>query len=328
MAPRTLAARLAEGRTLSELPSVVDVRAAVPANPPESVQVQFVGASYERAYTEAEAFVAAVTRTLAEVGHPGLAAGRVLDFGAGWGRISRVLLADVPPRNLFAADVDSDMIALVATTLPGVNTLTVAPSPPTVLAGSSMDAVTAFSVFSHLSGPAHRAWAREIGRLVRPGGVVAITVLGEDFVDMVAGSQAAVAAGVADDFARSMAAVFDDVDAVRAGFHDDQVQFGATGGGGVRTDDYYGWAVASRRCVERLWGEAGLEVVRWWPSGTLCPQAVAVLVRPGGRRAARWVRGARRRLRHRLARGRSRAARRLSRSFRRRRPPRGGRRLS
>jgi hypothetical protein len=165
-----------------------------------------------------------------------------------------------------------------------------------------MDVAVAFSVFSHLSGAAHEAWAHELARVLRPGGMAAVTVLGEEFIDLVEGAQAAVARGDADDFARSMATVFADAAEARAGFRADRVQFGATGGGGVRTSDYYGWAAASRRCVERIWGNAGLELVRWRPSGELFPQALAVLVRTSDGPGSRVLRTARREARHAVAR--------------------------
>lgn len=293
-----LVRRLASGAPLGEPPTVVDVHDAAPPNPPEALQVQFVGLSFEKAYAEAEAFVTAVAEELRAGGHPGLADSRVLDFGSGWGRISRVLLTSVRPERLFAADVDPEMTALVNVSLPGINALTVSPAPPTVLAAGSMDVVVAFSVFSHLSGSAHEAWAHEIGRLLRPGGVAAITVLGEDFIDLVESARAAVGRGEVNGFTASMATVIDDPDTARAGYRADRLQFWPTGGGGVRTSDYYGWAAASRRCVERIWGDAGLEVARWVPTGELVSQAVAVLVRVDDGPVSRRVRRARRRARH------------------------------
>ena len=160
-----LAAHLAAGVTLDAVPRVVNVADVAPSNPPERLQVEFVGRSFEAAYAEADAFIAAVEQVLGALGHAGLKDSRVLDFGSGWGRISRVLLSQVAPQRLFAADVDPEMTALVNTTLPGINAMTVSPAPPTVLADDSMDVVVAFSVFSHLSEAAHKAWARELARL-------------------------------------------------------------------------------------------------------------------------------------------------------------------
>jgi SAM-dependent methyltransferase len=224
-----LARRLASGVTLGDSPAVVDVRRSVPSNPPEAVQVQFVGASFEKAYAEAEAFVEAVVEQLSACGHPGLVEGRVLDLGSGWGRISRVLLTAVAPDRLFAVDVDPEMTALVNVSLPGINAITVAPAPPTVLATGSMDLAVAFSVFSHLSAAAHEAWAHELARLLRPGGVAAVTVLGEDFIDLVERAGQAVELGDENSFNTSMARVIDDPVAARAGFRSDQVQFWPTG---------------------------------------------------------------------------------------------------
>jgi SAM-dependent methyltransferase len=312
-----LASRLAAGPTLESLPEIVDVSRVVPPNPPEQLQVTFVGLSFEAAYSEADRFVEAVVEELPALGHPGLKNSTVLDFGSGWGRISRVLLSQVAPNRLYAADVDPEMTALVNTTLPGINAMTVDPAPPTVLGDASMDVAVAFSVFSHLSGDAHKAWAREFGRVVRPGGVAAITILGEEFIDVVAGAKAAVASGEADDFSRTMAPVFPDIAATRAGFHANEIMFGATGGGGVRTSDYYGWAVASRQSVIDNWGAAGFELVRWRPSGELFPQALAVLVRrddhPGPASLGRRVRSVGGRGRRYVGRQLSRVGARLSR---------------
>jgi SAM-dependent methyltransferase len=293
-----LASRLAAGAPLGDPPGVVDIEKSTPPNPPEQIQLQFVGSSFATAYAEAEVFVSAVADALRACGHPGLAASRVLDLGSGWGRITRVLLTQVAPDRLFAADVDPEMTALVNVSLPGVNALTVSPAPPTVLAAGSMDVVVAFSVFSHLSADAHEAWAREIARLLRPGGLAAVTVLGEDFIDLVEASAAAVARGETDGFTASMATVFTDPAAARAGFRADRVQFGATGGGGVRTSDYYGWAAASRRSVERIWGDAALELVDWRPGGALFSQGLALLVRTDDGPVARRARRVRLRARH------------------------------
>jgi SAM-dependent methyltransferase len=298
MTDSPLVRRLASGAALGVLPTVVDVSRSVPPNPPEALQMQFVGASFERAYAEAEGFVAAVAEQLQACGHPGLAGSRVLDLGSGWGRISRVLLTSVRPESLFAADVDPDMTALINVTLPGVNALTVPAEPPTVLAAGSMDVAVAFSVFSHLSAHAHEAWAHELARLLRPGGIAAVTVLGEDFIDLVEGSRSAVERGDTTPFATSMATVIDEPVAARAAFRNDQVQFWPTGGGGVRTSDYYGWAAAPRRYVERVWGDAGFELVHWRPSGGPISQVLAVLLRTDDGPVSSRTRRARRAARH------------------------------
>jgi hypothetical protein len=233
----------AQAKTLETLPIVVDVLKGAPPNPPETIQAQFVGASYVTAYAEAASFVGVADEWSQKYRGRGLAsATNVIDFGSGWGRISRMLLAYVAPIKLYAVDVDQEMTALVGATLPGVNTMTSQPFPPTVLRDGMADAVLAFSVFSHLSPDAHEAWATEFGRLVADSGMVFLTVLDQVFFDQVRGAKEAVEAGSADAFAQSLSQCFPDLDDARRRYGAGEPAYAGLGGGGVRTGDYYGWA--------------------------------------------------------------------------------------
>jgi ubiquinone/menaquinone biosynthesis C-methylase UbiE len=280
----TQVTRFAQAPCIETLPEVIGISSVVPLNPPEAIQMKFVGLSYESAYAEAETFVKVADEFAAKHARGGFASlDRIVDFGSGWGRITRTLLEKVPATKVHALDVDSQMTALVNTTLPGVNALTISPEPPTILGDASVDALVAFSVFSHLSGPAHEAWAREIGRVVAPGGFAAVTVLDQAFFGQIAGAQAAVKTGKADSFAESLAKTFGDLVAAQAGYNAGEIQYAASGGGEVRTGDYYGWAAAPSKYVERVWGAAGFRLVEWVPSGVLFPQALVFMVRqPNG----------------------------------------------
>jgi hypothetical protein len=267
----------------------VDVLREPPPNPPESVQVQFVGSSYVTAYAEAATFVRVADEWLSKHTNRRLASvGQVIDFGSGWGRISRMLLAHVAPARLYALDVDLQMTALVNATLPGVNALTVAPFPPTVLRDGMADAVLAFSVFSHLSPEANEAWAMEFGRIVPPSGMVFVTLLDKAFFDQVGATQEAVAGGSTDEFALSLSRCFPDLDEARRRYDAGEPAYAGVGGGGVRTGDYYGWAAIPKQFIKRVWGQAGFDVAEWVPSGRLFPQAMVGLER----RASSSVAGA------------------------------------
>jgi len=270
----------ANASSLDELPEVVDVTRAAPVNPPEKTQVKFVGRSYAEAYEEAESFVTVVDDFAVKHG-PGRFADltHIIDFGAGWGRITRTLLTKVAPTQILALDVDPEMTALLNMSLPGVNALTISPQPPSVLGQGAIDAAVAFSVFSHLSGPAHEAWAAEFARVVAPGGIVAITVLDASFFATVAGAQEAVRVDNAKGFAENLATTFPDIEAAQRGYANGEIQYAGSGGGEIRTGDYYGWAVAPPSYIERVWGAAGFTVVEWIPSGTIVSQAVVVMVR-------------------------------------------------
>ncbi|MCS5723331.1 class I SAM-dependent methyltransferase [Herbiconiux sp. CPCC 203407] len=274
--------RLAAAPSIETLPPIADPVARAPQNPPRQIQEKFVGASYATAYAEAERFVdAAFDAWPGGPDAPDTDEQLVLDFGSGWGRITRMLLRRFRADQVWSSDVDSEMTTLLHSTLPGVNAVTNAPWPPTVFAPARFDAVTAFSVFSHLSEEAHLQWAGEFARLVKPGGRVYITVLEEQFLTLVAGSQAAVAADEADAFAVNLAQVVPDalaaLETVRQG------DFVYAGGGGdddgPRARSFYAWAVAPRPWVERIWGEAGFSLESWTPTGVLFDQAMVVLQR-------------------------------------------------
>lgn len=261
------------------VPDVMDLASNTPFNPPQEIQQKFVGTSYEGAYAEAAAFVGQAREWATSYGQPLDSADRLLDFGSGWGRISRLLMTLVPTTCLHLLDVDPSMTALVNCTLPGANAITVDPFPPSVLGDDTMDHVLAFSVFSHLAESASSAWAEEFGRVLRPGGLAFVTVLDEYFLSQVASCQEVVRAGGNDAFAVSLAAMFPDLEEAERTFSGGGFVYGDAGDDGARSGDFYGWAMASRPWMEGTWGRAGFEILEWVPSGVLFPQAMVCLRR-------------------------------------------------
>jgi hypothetical protein len=270
----------ASGEIMADVPPVVDVFTAPPLNPPASIQIAFVGAQQLEAFAEAASFVRVADQWSIRHRQQSLqTASHIVDFGSGWGRISRFLLAYVPPTAVYALDVDVQMTALVESTLPGVNALTVAPLPPTVLRDGVAEAVLAFSVFSHLSPAAHTAWAHEFGRLISPGGMAFVTLLDSAFFDQSARAAVAVAEGDTSTFSYALANLFPDLDDTRARFDRGEPVYAGSGGGGVRTGDYYGWAAIPVEFMRRVWDAAGFDIVEWVPSGVLFAQAMVGLRR-------------------------------------------------
>ncbi len=269
---------LSDAETLEALPPVADPVNRAPLNPPQRIQQKFVGSSYQAAYSEAERFV---DRAFASWAEGDIQTQRVLDFGSGWGRITRMLLRRLRADQIWSSDVDSEMTVLLHSTLPGVNAVTNSPWPPSVFRDETFDAVTAFSVFSHLSEEAHRQWAAEFARVTHPGSKVFITVLEDDFLATVAGAQAAVAAGETAPFTVNLAQVVPDALASHAAAQ--RGEFVYAGGGadddGPRKRSFYSWAVAPRSWVETVWGEAGFTVMEWVKTGELFDQAMVVLQR-------------------------------------------------
>lgn len=273
--------RFSEAPPLDSLPDVIDVVVTAPLNPDAATQLKFVGSFFEAAYREAAAFIGAVDSALARLSGKDLGSiGQVLDFGSGWGRISRMLLAsNVKPTKLFAVDVDPLMTGLISQSLPGINSLTCDPFPPSALSDNSMDAAVAFSVFSHLAPAAHEAWAKEFGRVVRSGGLVAITILEENFFDQVASAKREAPTAEPDSFSVKLAQVFTDVEAARREYKAGKPQFAGTGGGDNRDGSFYGWTACPRSYVESVWGSQGFIIHEWHPTGELFDQALVILTK-------------------------------------------------
>ncbi len=114
-------------------------------------------------------------RQLAEhVGGPG-ALGPVLDFGSGWGRLTRALIHRLPSRDIWVSDLYAEAIGWQAATF-GVNAVVSATHPDRFALNQSFGIVFAASVFSHLPDSLFRAWLKRLHGLVRPGGLLAFSV--------------------------------------------------------------------------------------------------------------------------------------------------------
>jgi SAM-dependent methyltransferase len=121
---------------------------------------------------------ASIQTAVAEAGTAPEDLGAVLDFGCGCGRVARHWAAVEGPE-IYGCDYNEDLIAWCQGNLPfmqaGLNRL----EPPAPYPDQSFDLIYALSVFSHLSEPLQDAWVAEFRRLLRPGGFLVISVLGE-----------------------------------------------------------------------------------------------------------------------------------------------------
>ncbi|HEX2596479.1 MAG TPA: class I SAM-dependent methyltransferase, partial [Luteimonas sp.] len=133
----------------------------LPRFPSEELQRNTTGLSSEAALRQAHAFYEDVQDGLRKAGRPLTADSTVLDFGFGWGRISRVFMHDTRLRNIHGIDVDPEFAKLTQELFDSPQ-FTVCPAfPPTQYADGTFDLIYAYSVFSHLSEQACRAWMAE-----------------------------------------------------------------------------------------------------------------------------------------------------------------------
>jgi SAM-dependent methyltransferase len=102
----------------------------------------------------------------------------ILDFGCGCGRLVRFLAACAGIADIHAADVNPDLVAWCGTNLRGVQARVTAVSPPLPYAAGQFDLVYSLSVLTHLPEDALAPWLQELGRIIRPGGLLVATTHG------------------------------------------------------------------------------------------------------------------------------------------------------
>jgi SAM-dependent methyltransferase len=191
---------------------------------------------------------------------------RILDFGCGWGRIARFFFRDTRPENVMGIDVDPELVGICRRIMSGGTYEVVAPEPPTRLMSDSLDLVVAYSVFSHLAEHVAHAWMGEFARLLKPGGVVAVTTRSRSFLErcesiarrsrtprgwlsrLLLRRKPAIA-----HYRNALARMFPDFDAARARYDAGEYLYAALGGGGVRDPTFYGEALIPEAYARRAW---------------------------------------------------------------------------
>jgi SAM-dependent methyltransferase len=108
--------------------------------------------------------------------------GAVLDFGCGCGRVARHW-ATVEGPQIHGCDYNGDLVEWCERNLPFMRAARNEIEPPAPYESQSFDLIYALSVLSHLSEPLQQAWVAEFRRLLRPGGLLVVSVLGEAVQD-------------------------------------------------------------------------------------------------------------------------------------------------
>jgi SAM-dependent methyltransferase len=103
---------------------------------------------------------------------------RGLDFGCSSGRVVRVLAAAYPDIEWHGSDPIPEAIHWARENLPGIAFEVGPERPPLPYDEDQFDFAFAISIWSHFAEPAAVAWLEEMRRVMRPGGLLAITTAG------------------------------------------------------------------------------------------------------------------------------------------------------
>jgi SAM-dependent methyltransferase len=111
---------------------------------------------------------------------------RVLDFGAGCGRILTWLddMAGPTGPEFHATDIDAEAIAWINEHLPFAKAQTNDAMPPLSYPDGYFDLVYNHSVFTHIDATFQDAWLQELRRVTKPGAHLILTVHGEHAFSM------------------------------------------------------------------------------------------------------------------------------------------------
>lgn len=245
----------------------------LPGFPDDAVQVRFTGSSGELMLWQAFGAYRMFRTLAADHGLALPACRAVLDFGCGWGRIARFFLKDVAAHHLWGVDVNPDAIEICRRNDRWSRFGVVSATGPTAFADGMFDFVYSFSVFSHFSEDMHGRWLEELGRILRPGGLLIATTRPRDFIEQ----------SVLDRIRRPLSR---HPEAIAGMFRDTRRWLGAYDAGEYCYEPLPGMVGWGEACIPKAY------VLRHWTKQFTfldyiddprrCPQTVIVVQRPPG----------------------------------------------
>lgn len=155
----------------------------LPTFPEDQIQISTTGRAGIETVCEAFIFYEDCMELFTQSGNLKKTDRKLMDFGVGWGRILRFFLKDFPGDQLFGVDIKTELLEICRDTFNFGSFIKSEALPPLDIESNSIDFIVAYSVFSHLSEEASLAWIKEFERILRPGGMLAVTTRGRWFFD-------------------------------------------------------------------------------------------------------------------------------------------------
>lgn len=170
-------------KVLLNVPSTFpNAKKILPIMPSAYVQNKWTGSSGLTLLRSSCAFIRSLINLYEKLTERNIFHARVLDYGCGWGRLSRLLLKEVPRTQLFAADAwqESLDIFLASHIHDKVTLVDEYPQGP-IWGDLKMDLIFLFSVFTHTSPLCTSHILSSLRQTIASDGVLIITVRPEEY---------------------------------------------------------------------------------------------------------------------------------------------------
>lgn len=151
------------------------------ALPPDYLMYEAFKIDYARYYLNGQKTAAWLVGLVQK--HKDLAGASVLDWGCGPARVIRHLPGLIEGGTFYATDYNRQSIAWCSANFTDIYFHSNDLMPGLVYEKEWFDLVYGISIFTHLSEEAHEAWLNELIRVLKPGGILFITLHGNSFLD-------------------------------------------------------------------------------------------------------------------------------------------------
>lgn len=161
--------------------SLLHREAGIPPLPPKHLQMRVINnytpnfpESCYSIYDDLDAVLAGAGKSLRDFK-------RILDWGCGCGRMTRVFRARLPSTELHGTDIDPEAIDWLKGNYADLAEFRLSPHhPPTSYADGTFDFVFGVSVVTHLPEDMQFEWLRELERITSPGAYLILSTSGEN----------------------------------------------------------------------------------------------------------------------------------------------------
>lgn len=158
------------------------------AIPPTKLIYQVAGSYEINWFLEAGRYAAdTIVEVLAKNNYKLNEMDKVLDFGCGCGRVLRYW-KDIDTTEFFGTDYNPELIQWARNNLPFCDFSTNKLDPPLAYPDNSFDLIYTLSVFTHLNEDQQNAWLVELKRILKPGGLLFVTLHGDYYQDQLEGT--------------------------------------------------------------------------------------------------------------------------------------------